>query len=94
MSTFITKPINVPLGKTDCYKQLIADKCALKLNQIKSVTLHKQSVDARDKSNVHFVCSFLIDVDTSFVSAKKSLFAAQVLQDCFAHCIFLSSTST
>ena len=67
MSTFITKPINVPLGKTDCYKQLIADKCALKLNQIKSVTLHKQSVDARDKSNVHFVCSFLIDVDKSFV---------------------------
>ena len=82
MSTFITKPINVPLGKTDCYKQLIADKCALKLNQIKSVTLHKQSVDARDKSNVHFVCSFLIDVDKSFVrNAEPYVAPIDVLQN-------------
>ena len=82
MSTFITKPINVPLGKTDCYKQLIADKCALKLNQIKSVTLHKQSVDARDKSNVHFVFSFLIDVDKSFVrNAEPYVAPIDVLQN-------------
>ncbi len=82
MSTFITKPIKVPLGETDCYKQLVAEKCALKTNQIKSISLYKQSVDARDKNNVHFVCSFLIEVEKSFVrNAEPYFFPEDILQN-------------
>jgi len=67
---FLTKPINVPLGQNVDDAQ-IADRLAKLMgtstSHVMSVTLHKQSVDARNKNNVHFVCSYVVESD------KKSL---------------------
>lgn len=60
MSLYLTKPINISLDN----KNPIAKICkatGLKSTEVKSVTLHKQSVDARNKNDLHFVCSFVID---------------------------------
>ncbi len=60
MSLFLTKPINIAIDN----KNPIAKICkatALNPAQVKSVTLHKQSVDARNKNDLHFVCSFVIE---------------------------------
>lgn len=65
---FVTKPINVPLGQDALStKDKVAKLVGLRANQIASFALKKQSVDARDKSNVHFVCSYVIECDKTFV---------------------------
>ncbi len=60
MSLYLTKSINIPLDN----KNPIAKICkatGLKTHEVTSVALHKQSVDARNKNDLHFVCSFVIE---------------------------------
>ncbi len=65
MSLYLTKSLNIPLGSS---KQAVQKKlCKLmgiKPDSLLSFRLHKQSVDARNKADVHFVCSYVADVDT------------------------------
>lgn len=66
MSYYLTKPINIPLGSS---QEQIAEKVCKQLRlsgkDLSSIVLHKQSVDARNKSNVHFVCSFVVQTGKS-----------------------------
>lgn len=61
MAFYITKPLNIPLGTdvNDVEGRLLK---SLKIGkrELLSYSLHKLSVDARDKSDVHFVCSYLV----------------------------------
>lgn len=67
---FLTKPINVPLGQSTEGVYLI-ERLAKLLGTTSShvlfATLHKQSVDARDKSDVHFVCSYVVQSDNKYL---------------------------
>lgn len=60
MKQYLTKAINIPLGVT---QQETAKRICRSLNiresDLQSFRLYKRSVDARDKSNVHFVCSYV-----------------------------------
>lgn len=62
MSTYyITKPINIPLGQdVNDVREKLCRKLALKDKELVSFRLHRQSLDARDKSDVHYVCSYVI----------------------------------
>lgn len=62
MSFYLTKPLNIPLGHdVNEVRDLLLKKLRLGENQLKSVALHRQSVDARDKNDVHFVCSYVVE---------------------------------
>lgn len=67
---FLTKPINVPLGQS-VQGEKLTDRLAKFLGttptHIQSASLHKQSVDARNKSDVHFVCSYVVESDKTFL---------------------------
>lgn len=82
MSYYLTKPINVPLGSS---KEQVFDKICkqlrLKRGDVKSAVLHKQSVDARDKSNVRFVCSFVVQTDKTPNNAAPFVPPVDVLDD-------------
>ena len=67
MALYLSKSIKIPLGKTGESTQMLCRLVGLNEKQIRNVVLYKQSVDARDKSNVHFVCSFLFECDKPFV---------------------------
>lgn len=71
MHTYLTDTINIPLGKRNEPKRFVAAKCGLRESDIREIKLYKQSVDARKKRDVHFACSFLIDVDKAFVKHAK-----------------------
>ena len=60
MSLYLTKPINISLDNKNPITK-ICKATGLKSTEVKSVALHKQSVDARNKNDLHFVCSFVID---------------------------------
>ncbi len=70
MSLYLTNPISIPL-KAD--KSVVTNKlCRLlrvKPNYLKSVALYKRSIDARNKSSVHFVCSYVVDCNVTPVNA-------------------------
>lgn len=67
MNTFLTKSINIPLGKTENHIDYVAACCRLTPDAIHNLRLYKQSVDARDKDNIHFVCSFLFDSNKAMI---------------------------
>ncbi len=61
---YITNTLKVPLGQDVLQvKQDVAKLVGLNVNDIKSIALKKQSVDARNKSDVHFVCSYIVETD-------------------------------
>ncbi len=61
MGEYVTSPIKIALGSdvNDVWG-LVAKTIGLQPQQLDEVVLKKQSVDARDKNNVHFVCSYLV----------------------------------
>ena len=64
MPFYLTKPIKVPLGSdVNAVNARLAKLLRLREKDFKSVRLHKQSVDARNKSDVHFVCSYVVETD-------------------------------
>lgn len=62
MAFYLTKPLNIPLGQdvNDVRKRLLK-QLKLRENELSQYWLHKQSVDARNKSDVHFVCSYVVE---------------------------------
>lgn len=64
MGEYVTSSIKIPLGTSVSeVKALVAKTIGLQQQNLLSVTLRKQSVDARDKNDVHFVCSYLVSTD-------------------------------
>ncbi len=62
MGEYVTSPIKIPLGTDACdVKKLVAKTIGLPIQNVSKVMLKKQSVDARNKSDVHFVCSYLVN---------------------------------
>ncbi|MBQ6825482.1 MAG: hypothetical protein IJP34_02340 [Clostridia bacterium] len=76
--------INLPLD-TDFngLNQLVAKKFKLDINNIKSVKLYRKSVDARHKNDVHFCCSFLVELcsgEEKFLKLYKNAQSYKPLQ--------------
>ncbi len=80
MGFYLTKPINIPIGQNvnDVVARL-HNLLKIKPGELKSVALHRQSVDARDKSNVHFVCSYLVETTRAPQNAVPFKYPADVL---------------
>ncbi|MCH5153015.1 MAG: NAD(P)/FAD-dependent oxidoreductase [Clostridiales bacterium] len=78
MAFFLTKPLNIPLGHSvnDVRQKLLKLLC-LKDRELESFRLHRQSVDARNKSDVHFVCSYVVETNANPANAT----AYEVPQD-------------
>ena len=79
MSTYLTKSINVSLDN----KNPLAKICkvtGLKPNDVTSFALHKQSVDARNKSDLHFVCSFVIETSKTPKNATPYTYPVDVFE--------------
>ena len=63
MNTYLTKSISYsPLSAAPTVAD-VAKFVGLSQKQIKSCVLHRKSVDARKKSDVKFVCSYVIETD-------------------------------
>ncbi len=79
---FVTNPIKVPLGQNVLeVKSKLAKLLGLRESEIISFELKKQSVDARDKSNVHFVCSYVVECKKTLLKNAQSY---QIPQDLLA----------
>lgn len=80
MPFFVTKPLQIPLG---CDVEDVTPKLLkllrLKQSELKNVCLHRQSVDARNKSDVHFVCSYLVEATRAPQNAQPYVFPQDVL---------------
>lgn len=82
MAFYLTKPLNIPLGRdvTDVRQKLLK-ALGLREKELISFSLNKQSVDARDKNNVHFVCSYVVETTRAPHGAMPYLPPIDVLQD-------------
>lgn len=71
MPYYLTKSLNIPLGESvvDVQEKLLK-QLRLRKSELKSFVLHRQSVDARDKLNVHFVCSYVVEASRTPANAK------------------------
>ncbi len=55
--------VKVPQGfDFESIAPLCARELKIDISRIKSATLHRRSIDARKKSDVHFLCSFLVEL--------------------------------
>lgn len=88
MSFYITNPLKIPLGQdVNAVEDKLLRLLKVRQNHLKSFVLHRQSVDARDKSNVHFVCSYLVETDgtpqnaTPYTPPKDVLLQANAKAD-------------
>lgn len=80
MPFYLTKPIKIPLGDdVNAAKDKIVRLLRLREKDVKGVQLHKQSIDARDKSDVHFVCSYVVETDANPVNATPYALPKDVL---------------
>ena len=64
MNTFLTKPLKFKLGQNVNDVQAVCKFVGVSPSKAK-VWLYKQSVDARKKDDVHFVCSYVVQTDKS-----------------------------
>ena len=70
MAFFLTKPLNIPLGQdVNDVRQRLLKLLRLRDKDLVSFCLHKQSVDARNKNDVHFVCSYVVQTDALPINA-------------------------
>ena len=79
MSYYLTKSINISLDNKNPLAK-ICKATGLKPTEVKTFALHKQSVDARNKNDLHFVCSFVIDTDKSPKNATPYTYPTDVFQ--------------
>lgn len=75
----ILNNVNLPL-ETDFtqLKEIIVKELKIDKSKVKSVTLHKKSVDARRKGDVHFCCSFLVETTVNENSVVSKVKKAQI----------------
>ena len=82
MAFYLTKPIKIPLqGNVNEVNAKIARLLKIREKDVKSVTLHKQSIDARNKGDVHFVCSYVVETDATPLNATPYSQPSDVLLD-------------
>lgn len=66
MVYFLTKSLSIPLGQdVNDVKNRLAKLLHINACDMQSFWLHKQSVDARNKNDVHFVCSYVVETNKS-----------------------------
>lgn len=64
--------LHLPLNTNfDDLKQFVANELKININKIEKATLHRKSVDARKKDNVHFCCSVLFTLKSDELKAVK-----------------------
>ena len=81
MAFFITKPINIPLGSDENFaKQKLLKFIRIREKELISYYLRRQSVDARNKDDVHFVCSYVVETDATPLNATPYDLPVDVLQ--------------
>ena len=55
------RQVKVKLNSSDeLIRKSIANKLKINVNEIISFKINKQSIDARDKENVHYICEFVV----------------------------------
>lgn len=74
----VNTPLNTDFSKL---KPFFAKTLNISSQDIKSVKLHKKSVDARRKDDVHFCCSFLIDGNDSVILKKAKKYSASIYKE-------------
>ena len=81
MAFYLTKPLNIPLGHdvNNVRGKLLKLLC-LKDKELVSYCLHRQSVDARNKNDVHFVCSYVVETISTPANATPYEIPTDVLQ--------------
>ena len=80
----ILNNVNLPLDtEFSKLEQIIAKELKIDKSKIKNVVLHKKSVDARRKNDVHFCCSFLVEtfVNENLLVAKNKKAQIYVKKD-------------
>ena len=80
MSTYLTKSINISLDNKNPLAK-ICKATGLKPNEVTSFALHKQSVDARNKNDLHFVCSFVIETSKTPKNATPYTYPVDVFEE-------------
>ena len=81
MSFYLTKPIKIALGEDVHAQQTkIAKSLRLREKDLNSVSLYKQSIDARNKTDVHFVCSYVVETGANPLNATPYYAQIDVLQ--------------
>ncbi|MEG2015347.1 MAG: FAD-dependent oxidoreductase, partial [Clostridia bacterium] len=62
--TYLTHAIKLPLGiESKDYVKIVSEFVGIDGENIHKLTLRKRSIDARDKSQIRIVCSFVFDCD-------------------------------
>lgn len=80
MNYFLTTALKVAVGNNVLdVKDKLAHLLGIAPRDILSVQLHKQSIDARDKQNVHFVCSYLVGSNKTLVKNARPFLPPQNL---------------
>ena len=88
MAFYLTKPIKIPLGEdVNSATAKIAKHLKIREKDVKSLQLYKQSIDARNKSDVHFVCSYVVETSAAPVNATPYAPPADVLLEAKPQCI-------
>ena len=64
----ITLPLSTDFGNLE---KIVAAELKISQKEIKSVSLHKKSVDARHKNNIVFCCSFLVEAENEKSILKR-----------------------
>ena len=82
MPFFLTKSLNIPVGgDVNDVQQRLLKLLRLKDKELVSFRLHKQSVDARNKGDVHFVCSYVVETNVTPANATPYEMPIDILQD-------------
>lgn len=88
MPFYLTKAINIPLGSPEQeVSRKICKSLGIRSENLQSYRLNKQSVDARSKSDVHFVCSYIAQTDVTLDNASPYTDPVNVLDSApFCNC--------
>ena len=81
MAFFLTKPLNIPLGHdVNDVRQKLLKLTRLRDKELVSFNLYRQSIDARNKNDVHFVCSYVVETDGNPINVTPYQQPCDVLQ--------------
>ncbi len=82
MKLYLTKAIKIPLDQQNVLAKISKAICVAP-KDIVCYQLHKQSVDARDKNNLHFVCSFVVKTAKIPKNATEFCYPDNVFEENF-----------
>ncbi len=84
MSLYLTQPISIPLDKANDHEYL-TDKLyrllRVRRQSLLSYSLHRRSIDARNKSDIRFVCSYVVDCQTVPQNAESYAEPQDIIQN-------------